>query len=481
MIPNLLTYLISSSIKASLIIGLLCFFRRFLIKHVSSNCLHKLWMFSTLPYVLPILLPPITLKNWYESTSLLNSDLAPFSKLTFNMSQIAQQMSPYENPNFDNFIASNQTLMLFIVYVWLVGFLCSISYFTYTHYHLSEDIKEQATPNTTPHIDELVAQIGFSMKLKKRPVVKYMDSLSSPAVHGIIQPLLLLPTDIDSRLSVEELRLIVLHEFYHIKRKDLLLNLVATVLGCMNWFNPLYWYGCHLMLQDQEVACDEKVMKHQQGRHRELYGSLLINLVKRTSIKPAHIGLAPFLSRKKLIKRRISMISIYKNKRSISIMALAFIILFSAIAIPLSLSARPTTTPSRLYTDEVDLPFVNDPDIIGTWASVDFVREIDYFTPNQSKWKGDLYLTEMVFATDGVVASVSVMSSEEGVPTIKVYAPAPWFKWTKGVVTHANALTASAYQIKEIDGSTYLFLEWKSGDYTIRGMKPQYYVLKKIS
>ena len=32
--------------------------------------------------------------------------------------------------------------------------------------------------------------------------------------------------------------------------------------------------------------------------------------------------------------------------------------------------------------------------------------------------------------------------------------------------------------IKEIGGAPYLFLEWKSGDVTIAGMKPHYYVLK---
>ncbi len=44
---------------------------------------------------------------------------------------------------------------------------------------------------------------------------------------------------------------------------------------------------------------------------------------------------------------------------------------------------------------------------------------------------------------------------------------------------HSGSKTASKYIIKEIDGGKYMFFEWKSGDYTIRGMKPYYYVLKK--
>ena len=44
---------------------------------------------------------------------------------------------------------------------------------------------------------------------------------------------------------------------------------------------------------------------------------------------------------------------------------------------------------------------------------------------------------------------------------------------------HRGDKTAAKYEIKKIGDNEYLFLEWKSGDYTIRHMKPKYYVLKK--
>jgi hypothetical protein len=40
---------------------------------------------------------------------------------------------------------------------------------------------------------------------------------------------------------------------------------------------------------------------------------------------------------------------------------------------------------------------------------------------------------------------------------------------------------ASKYVIKDIDGQTYMFYQWKSGDYTYRYKKPSYYVLKKVN
>ena len=51
--------------------------------------------------------------------------------------------------------------------------------------------------------------------------------------------------------------------------------------------------------------------------------------------------------------------------------------------------------------------------------------------------------------------------------------------WTKGLIIEPAAKKASRYQIKEIQGATYMFYEWKSGDYVLRQMKPSYYVLRK--
>ncbi len=112
--------------------------------------------------------------------------------------------------------------------------------------------------------------------------------------------------------------------------------------------------------------------------------------------------------------------------------------------------------------DKIDWPFVNDPRLIGTWKSVDFVDEMEQFRAGEKQWKGNLYLKGLIFKPDG--------------KTFK-----PWWTWTKGLVFHSGSKTASKYTIKNIDGSSYMFFEWKSGDYTIRHMKPAYYVLKKVS
>ncbi|MHC4117451.1 MAG: hypothetical protein ACYSWO_08070 [Planctomycetota bacterium] len=110
--------------------------------------------------------------------------------------------------------------------------------------------------------------------------------------------------------------------------------------------------------------------------------------------------------------------------------------------------------------DKIDYPFVNDPEVLGAWDAVDFVENVEDFKPGNEHFAGELFLKELYFLADGKTN---------------------WaFTWTKGLVLSTGSKTAAKYVIKEIAGATYMFFEWKSGDYTIRHAVPKYYVLKKI-
>lgn len=120
--------------------------------------------------------------------------------------------------------------------------------------------------------------------------------------------------------------------------------------------------------------------------------------------------------------------------------------------------------------DKIDYPFIDDTQMKGKWDSVDFVKTIDSFNPEVSSWIGDLYLTGLSVNENGQLT----------VTTTKGESSGSSLTWTKGMIINRENKTASKCELKEIDGTTYMFYEWKSGDYTNRGMVPSYYVLKKI-
>jgi hypothetical protein len=102
-------------------------------------------------------------------------------------------------------------------------------------------------------------------------------------------------------------------------------------------------------------------------------------------------------------------------------------------------------------------PFVDDPAVSGTWVSVDFVPSIDQFVPGQKSWKEDLYLTDISFYPGGKCSD--------------------WWRWSKGYVWDSREKDLCRYQLKDIGGTQYMFLEWVNSDVTKLGREPFYYVL----
>lgn len=126
-------------------------------------------------------------------------------------------------------------------------------------------------------------------------------------------------------------------------------------------------------------------------------------------------------------------------------------------------------------TDNIDLPFKEDDSVLGSWRAVDFVEKINDFDPEHLNCSNDeLHLRYLIFKENGQVTSTTLEHDE-------LISWPEANTWTKGVVLHENDKTASSYTIKQIDGEDYMFLEWKSGDYTSGRLEtPYYYVLKKV-
>ncbi|WP_349655897.1 TonB family protein [Xanthomonas sp. 10-10] len=96
-----------------------------------------------------------------------------------------------------------------------------------------------------------------------------------PASLGVMRPRIVLPTDFTTRYSADERALILAHERLHLRRGDLQANLLATVLLCIGWFNPLVHLAWRAFRLDQELACDAAVLARHPGKRRSYAGAML--------------------------------------------------------------------------------------------------------------------------------------------------------------------------------------------------------------
>jgi hypothetical protein len=51
--------------------------------------------------------------------------------------------------------------------------------------------------------------------------------------------------------------------------------------------------------------------------------------------------------------------------------------------------------------DKIDLPFVDDPRVIGEWRSADVVATIAEFDPGQPQMQGEFFLKGLIFLENG--------------------------------------------------------------------------------
>jgi len=61
----------------------------------------------------------------------------------------------------------------------------------------------------------------------------------TPAVTGLLHPMLLLPVHIEETLTIRELQFVLRHELTRIKRGDLPLHALLCLLLALHWFNPM--------------------------------------------------------------------------------------------------------------------------------------------------------------------------------------------------------------------------------------------------
>ena len=122
-----------------------------------------------------------------------------------------------------------------------------------------------------------------------------------------------------------------------------------------------------------------------------------------------------------------------------------------------------------IIINNIDYYFESDPNIIGTWNYSDFAITKESFNPSCQAFT-DPYLTALKFFSDGQMQIK--IRNEEFQDTS--------FSWTRDRILNPTEQTCSIYYIQNIDNEDYLFFEWKSGDFIIKGFEPVYYVFKKV-
>lgn len=160
----------------------------------------------------------------------------------------------------------------------------------------------------------------------KRKISIRSGEIDTPAVFGVLFPVIILPETIDKN-DQKLLRHIMLHESCHIKHFDPLWNVLTLVICAVNWYNPIVWICRYMYLADAEKLCDMSVLNIIGNENRREYANSLLDCA--ASKKHPVMLVSGF--GESGIKSRIKNIMSIKKVRIIAVIAVLAAILVSAV------------------------------------------------------------------------------------------------------------------------------------------------------
>jgi HEAT repeat protein/beta-lactamase regulating signal transducer with metallopeptidase domain len=105
----------------------------------------------------------------------------------------------------------------------------------------------------------LAVELARDLGLTRRLTFLESRSATMPMACGILRPAVLMPADA-TRWPLERLRVVLLHELAHVRRRDCLTHVITQLACAIHWFNPLAWIAARHIRTERERACDDLVL-----------------------------------------------------------------------------------------------------------------------------------------------------------------------------------------------------------------------------
>ena len=193
------------------------------------------------------------------------------------------------------------------------------------------------------------------MGLKNSVRLKVSANTASPAVCGLFQPVILVPQDLAPTLGAGHLRAVLMHELAHIKRGDLWVNLVQTLLQIIYFYNPFLWLGNAIIRRVREQAVDEATLVA-MGEAAERYPQTLLSVAKLALGRPAlSLRLIGVVESRSALAGRVKRILSrpFPKTAKLGILGLAAVIIVGAVLLPMAkaMPKPPTFIVKGIVTD----------------------------------------------------------------------------------------------------------------------------------
>lgn len=323
------------SVMASILVILLMALKKVFHKALSPKWHYYLWIVLILRLTLPFQ-PPSTLSIYsifYAAAETANLPISaavePFQNpppdaLDNGANNTAYSGGPAPNETSDSLIVDKEAArhttapndwIKAAAFVWLAGMFLLSLYTAYTNIAFASEVRRRYAPLDNERITRLLDSCKAALHIQRTIPLLTANKARTPALYGLRRPKILVSEACMAQLNDGEISHVFLHELSHLKRKDIAVNWLMTVLQIIYFFNPLIWYAFCKIREDCEISCDAEALTYLKSDEHQQYGGTIIKLMRlfsESSFIPVTAGIS---KNKSSIKRRILMIKGYKKSK----------------------------------------------------------------------------------------------------------------------------------------------------------------------
>jgi beta-lactamase regulating signal transducer with metallopeptidase domain len=202
-------------------------------------------------------------------------------------------------------------------------------------------------------LDCCAQQLNLRRKLK----VVTTTRIQSPAVFGLLRPILLMPVGYIRRLSRKDTEYMLLHELAHIKRGDLIAHSLCMLIQLAYWYNPLLWLVCKQLRHLRELCCDATVASLLRDKTVE-YRQTLLETARRFLATPAEsgLGLVGLFEDSNRLIARINWLKkpVWRYRKMKNIAVITAVLILLACVLPMAQGQNPPAEAPNASSKQVE-------------------------------------------------------------------------------------------------------------------------------
>jgi beta-lactamase regulating signal transducer with metallopeptidase domain len=303
-------WVLRTSIEASVLILLVLGIERLAGDRLGARVRHALWMVVLVRLFLPVAPPsPVSMFNWLPELRLpsVPAPAAPDPTVAGPDGNAAggSDAARVDVEPGPRTAAVRPTAVAAAAWIF-VALALAVSVVLRSRHLLLAVRRRRAL--TTPHVLEMLEDCRRDLGVTVPVTIVPTPEGASPALLGFVRPRIVLPEWVLDRFDPPSLRLLLLHEVAHIRRRDVLVSWLAATARILHWFNPLVALAVRRMRADRELATDAMVLSTLPHRDRQIYGAALVEIAGGPRLAQPSAGAVGVLEDFEEIRRRITLI-----------------------------------------------------------------------------------------------------------------------------------------------------------------------------